>query len=466
MRVNSEQRLLQVVVLLATTCVFGWSFTSGPDSQNSPPLAPQDSKFLVREQRLKRATPKLGVVEFTQPMTPSSRAQSSSEEGGRLILRLQELGASLDTQAELAVFDDWHLLERASLRPGSEWALDVPTGRNLLVAVNLEALSPWISPPDLPARRAISRGEFSVVEQVRLRADEDRVVELRLARLSALELLLLDTDGEPLSEEPVVVQRVDLPEPAVRSVASSSGQVVLEAIPRGEYRVFAPRRAMGGAVLPISVFRLDPGERLRTTLQLEPASGEVSGSIYSRDGVPASRVRVDLQSLGARIGSVHTNSQGQFSFSGVPSGELIVVVPRQESEALDGCSTMLTPVSPYRLEISVSCGASLDLGQLQVYPVRRPAIVLHLVDREGGGAAGSKLLAVVSDLIDPDATLAETLRGARRALEVQSGEDIVFKRPMPGSTRQLSFWLDDKQLSSLTLSSSSPDHQVLPLHLD
>ena len=458
---RAEQRFLQAAVTITAACFLFLTFGEAPrpevDRFSPTPIRPAVHRDIGDDEIVSVSS------ETASAKALEARTQDSLDgaRGSRLILRLDEEGSALVSVAALAIFDDWDLLESIDLQPGSEVALGVPRGRDLLVAVQHGALPDGISLPDRPDRLSISRGEYSVIDSVRLAAGETREMTVRLARLATVELSLLDGEGAPLAGVPLVLQRVDLAARPRRALSGPDGRATFESVHRGEYRVIAPRHAMGESALPVRVLTVEPGEWHRAALGLEPAGTTIAGSIASQDGAPASGIRIDIRRHGARIGSARTADDGTFRFDGAPQGALTLSVPRQDAAALDGRTTFHLTGPAYQLDLKTYQGQELDLGRLDVFPVRRRSILVHLEGAHGTVTNQQPLIALVSAPLEAGSALPEARRLARRAVKVKTGDALTIQRPSYGDVEQISLWRDGVQVSELSLSASSADEHLL-----
>ena len=458
---KAEQRFLQAAVTITAACFLFLTLGEAPrpevDHFSPTPLRPPVHRD-VGDAEIVPVSSEVGSAN-----TLEARTQDSLDDarGSRLILRLDEEGSSLVSLAALAIFDDWDLLESVDLQPGAEVELGVPRDRDLLVAVRHGALPDGVSLPDRPDRLSISRGEYSAIDIVRLAAGETREMPVRLARTATLELSLSDAEGAPLAGAPLVLQRVDLTARPRRALSGPDGRATFGSIPRGEYRVIAPRHAMGESVLPVRVLTVEPGEWHRAALRLESAGATVAGSVSSQDGAPASGIRIDLRRHGARIGTTRTADDGAFRFEGAPQGAITLYVPEQDAAALDGRTTFHLSGPAHRVELETYPDQKVDLGRLDVFPVRRRSILVHLQGEHGTTTDQQPLIALFSAPLETGSALPEARRLARRAVKVKTGDALTIQRPSYGHVEQISLWRDGVQVSDLGLSASSPDEQVL-----
>ncbi len=464
MQPKAEQRFLQAAVTITAACFLYLALGEAPRSEidrfSSTPL-----RSAVHRDASDAGDDEIVFVlsEAESPKALVARTQDSLDDarGSRLILRLEEEGSSLVSLAALAIFDDWDLLESVDLQPGTDFELGIPWDRDLLVAIQQGALPDGISLPDRPDRLSILRGEYSVIGSVRLAAGETREMTVRLAQTATVEISLSDEDGAPLAGAPLVLQRVDLAARPRRALSGPDGRATFESIHRGEYRVIAPRHAMGESVLPVRVLRVGPGEWHSTALRLESAGASVAGSISSQDGAPASGIRVELRRHEARIGSTRTGDDGTFRFEGVPHGALTLFVPEQDTAAPDGRTTFHLLGPAYRVDLETYTDHELDLGQLDVFPVRRRSILIHLEGEHGTRSNQQPLIALLSSPLDAGSALPEAQRRARRAVKVQLGDALTIERPLHGHAEQISLWRGGVRVSELCLSASSPEELVL-----
>ncbi len=458
---RAEQRFLQAAVTIMAACFLFLTLGETPRPEinrfSATPGRPAVHRDAGDDEIVSVS------IEAGSANALEARTQNTADDaqGSHLILRLDEQGSSMVSLAALAIFDDWDLLESINLQPGTEVALGVPRDRDLLVAVQHGALPDGISLPDRPDSLSISRGEYSVIDRVSLAAGETREMTVRLARLATVEISLSDWEGAPLAGAPLVLQRVDLAARPRRALSGPDGRATFESIHRGEYRVIAPRHAMGESALPVRVLTVEPGEWHRAALRLEPAGATVAGSITSQDGDPTSGIRIDLRRHGARIGSTRTANDGTFRFEGAPQGALTLFVPEQDAAAMDGRTTLHLPGPAHRVELEIYPDQELDLGWLDVFPVRRRSILVHLEGEHGTETNQQPLIALLSTPLDAGAALPEARRLARQAVRVKPGDALTVERPPHGHVEQVSLWRDGVRVSELGLSAASPDEEVL-----